>query len=77
MIDENSCCHLALGQSFAECVVDGLEKDTEDLKKLGLNTSKNHVDFFIGTDDLQIEAVLKNGEKKIIMENGNFKEENL
>lgn len=77
LIDENSCCHLALGQSFAECVVDGLEKDTEDLKKLGLNTSKNHVDFFIGTDDLQIEAVLKNGEKKIIMENGNFKEENL
>ena len=77
LIDENSCCHLALGQSFAECVVDGLEKDTEDLKKLGLNTSKKHVDFFIGTDDLQIEAVLKNGEKKIIMENGNFKEENL
>lgn len=77
LIDENSCCHLALGHSFAECVVDGLEKDTEDLKKLGLNTSKSHVDFFIGTDDLQIEAVLKNGEKKIIMENGNFKEENL
>ena len=77
LIDENSCCHLALGQSFAECVVDGLEKDTEDLKKLGLNTSKKHVDFFIGTDDLQIEAVLKSGEKKILMENGNFKEENL
>lgn len=77
LIDENSCCHLALGQSFGECLVDGLQKNREELKELGLNQSKNHVDFFIGTEDLLIEAILKNGEKKIIMENGNFKEENL
>ena len=56
---------------------DGLQKEPEELKKLGLNSSKNHVDFFIGTEDLTIEAILKNGEKRIIMENGNFKEENL
>ena len=77
LIDENSCCHLALGQSFGECLVNGLQKNREELKELGLNQSKNHVDFFIGTEDLLIEAILKNGEKKIIMENGNFKEENL
>lgn len=77
LIDENSCCHLALGQSFGECIKGGLEKNQDELKQLGLNTSKNHVDFFIGTKDLTVEAVLKNGEKKMIMENGNFKEENL
>ena len=62
LIDENSCCHLALGQSFGECLVDGLQKNREELKELGLNQSKNHVDFFIGTEDLLIEAILKNGE---------------
>ena len=75
LIDENSCCHLALGQSFGECVKEGLQKEKEELKKLGLNQSKTHVDFFIGTKDLCIEAILKNGEKKIIMKNGDFKEE--
>ena len=73
--DDGSCCQLALGRSFGECVKEGLQKEKEELKKLGLNQSKTHVDFFIGTKDLCIEAILKNGEKKIIMKNGDFKEE--
>ena len=36
LIDENSCCHLALGQSFGECMKDGLQKESEELKQLGL-----------------------------------------
>ena len=78
MIDENASCHLALGQSFLECISDGFNKSKEELKKAGLNFSKAHVDFFIGTNDLLVKAILENGEEKIIMQNGNFYwEENL
>ena len=64
----------ALGASFAECIKGGLEKNNDELLEMGLNYSHAHVDFFIGTSDLKITAVLQNGDKKVIMENGNFKE---
>ena len=74
LYDENASCHLALGASFAECIKGGLEKSNEELLDMGLNYSHEHVDFFIGTSDLKITAYLQNGDKKVIMENGNFKE---
>lgn len=72
LYDENASCHLALGASFAECIKDGLKKEKEELLELGLNYSSTHVDFFVGTSDLKITAVLQNGTKRVIMENGNF-----
>lgn len=75
LYDENASCHLALGASFAECIKGGLELENSELLKLGLNYSCEHVDFFIGTRDLKITAVLQNGEEQVIMENGNFIEE--
>lgn len=72
LYDENASCHLALGESFLECVKDGLKKSPKELEEIGLNSSHEHVDFFIGTKDLEIKAILQNGEEKVIMENGNF-----
>lgn len=74
LYDENASCHLALGASFAECIKGGLDKSNEELLDMGLNYSHTHVDFFIGNRDLKITAYLQNGDKKVIMENGNFKE---
>lgn len=36
--------------------------------------SHEHVDFFIGTEDLEIKAVLQNGCETVIMKDGNFVE---
>ena len=71
LIDENASCHLALGSGFIECVQGGNDMSKTELKKLGVNDSKNHVDFMIGTKDLKIEAETDNG-NVIIMENGNI-----
>ena len=43
----------------------------EELVQKGMNSSKVHVDFMIGTADLEIEAETKNG-KVLIFKNGNF-----
>lgn len=43
----------------------------KELIEYGVNPSKNHVDFMIGTSDLEIEATTNEG-KKLIFTNGNF-----
>ena len=64
LYDENASCHLALGEGFTEC-------SKEDSPKW-LNKSLTHVDFMIGTDDLNITAITDKG-NIVIMENGKFK----
>ena len=71
LLDENASCHLALGAGFNECIKDGLKLDEDELKQRGVNPSKTHVDFMIGTKDLEIIAETDN-DKIIIMKDGNI-----
>ena len=70
-LDENASCHIALGDAFPECIECGLEENRESLRTKGLNHSTNHVDLMIGTSDLNITAMTKNGEK-LIFKDGDF-----
>lgn len=72
LIDENASCHLALGSGFGECLDKGLTMTKEELKAHGINDSKQHVDFMIGTDDLNIIGTTKEGQEIKIFENGKF-----
>lgn len=76
LYDENAACHLALGDSFPECIKDGPITEKEVLfKKHQLNNSDSHVDFMIGNKDLNIIGIRENEEEIPIFENGNFTEE--
>lgn len=72
LFDENAACHLALGKGFNECLKGGYEMDKAQLYKNGVNDSLTHVDFMIGTQDLTIEAITKDGSVIKVFENGNF-----
>lgn len=72
LFDENASCHLAIGKGFGECLRDGLSMNKQQLFEKGVNDSFIHVDFMIGTSDLSITAILDNGEKIKIFENGNY-----
>ncbi len=74
LFDENAACHLALGDSFPECIKDGPKKSKNELYKLGLNKCDSHIDFMIGTSDLSIIGVKDNKEVEIF-NNGNFSKE--
>lgn len=72
LFDENASCHLALGHGFTNCVR-GYENMTKDeLTKKGINDSVIHVDFMIGSKDLDIFGITKNGERVQIFKNGNW-----
>lgn len=72
LFDENASCHLALGRGFTNCVVDYDSYTDEQLKEMGINDSIIHVDFMIGSKDLDIVGVTKNGERIQIFKNGNW-----
>ena len=71
LFDENASCHLALGNGFVKCFPNHDKLTEEQLKQQGLNFSSTHVDFMIGTSDLEIEAETNKG-KILIFKNGNF-----
>lgn len=72
LFDENAACHLALGHGFKELLPNGANMSNEDAHKMGLNDSMIHVDFMIGTKDLEIVGTSFNGKKTTIFKNGNW-----
>lgn len=72
LFDENAACHVALGAGFKELLPNGENLTTEEAKKLGLNDSMIHVDFMIGTSDLEIIGTSFSGKKTVIFKNGNW-----
>ena len=72
LFDENAACHLAFGEAYAECIKGGEEMSKEELKAHGLNDSITHVDFMVGTADLQITGKTRDGKETVIFRDGNF-----
>lgn len=72
LIDENASCHFALGQSYAECLQGGLDKDAKQLEANGLNQSMVHVDFMVGTKDLEITGITAENQVISLFEKGCF-----
>lgn len=72
LFDENAACHLAFGRAYESCVKDADKYSEEELEKIGVNNSIIHVDFMIGTSDLEITGINKNGEAIQIFSNGNW-----
>ena len=76
LFDENAACHIALGDSFPECVENGPNIDKDTLfNEYNMNKCDSHVDFMVGTKDLNITGITKEGNKVLIFENGNFSKE--
>ena len=72
LYDENASCHLAFGKAYSLCIKDGEKMSEEELLKEGANDSLTHVDFMIGTKDLQITGTTYDNEKFDIFVNGNW-----
>ncbi len=72
LYDENAACHLALGKGFPECVQGGLEMDEGALRDHHINLSATHVDFMIGTADLNITGILPDGTEVPVFRAGNW-----
>lgn len=72
LFDENASCHLAIGKAYCVCLKDGENMKEEELDKLGVNDSLAHVDFMIGSHDLEITGVKADGTEIPVFRKGNF-----
>lgn len=70
LFDENACCHLALGRGFDNCVKDYEKYSQQELREMGVNDSMIHVDFMIGSKDLEITGITEEGDEVEIFRNG-------
>jgi len=72
LFDENASCHLALGKAYPVCLKHGVHMSQADLIKSGVNDSLIHVDFMIGTNDLEIIGRTSDGKEIPVFNKGNF-----
>ncbi len=72
LFDENASCHFALGECYPTTVKGGTKMSEEELSAIGGNSSMNHVDFMVGTEDLTITGIKEDGEEIVIFKKGDW-----
>lgn len=72
LFDENASCHFALGKAYPTCVANTEALSEAELDKLGVNNSLEHVDFMVGTKDMDIVGTTADGKTMQIFKDGNF-----
>jgi aminopeptidase len=72
LFDENASCHLAIGSAYAFTFEGGKKMTKEDLEKNGVNTSLTHVDFMIGSAELDIDAETVDGATEPLFRKGSW-----
>jgi len=72
LFDENAASHIALGQAYTSCIQNGDKLAPEELAARGANDSLIHVDWMIGSSDLDIDGITASGAAEPVMRNGNW-----
>lgn len=72
LFDENASNHLALGSAYAFSLEGGTEMTREELNEAGLNESNTHVDFMIGSDQMDIDGIKEDGSSVPVFRNGTW-----
>lgn len=72
LFDENASNHLAFGSAYAFSLQGGTEMTEEELITAGLNRSQTHVDFMVGSDQMDIDGIKADGTTVPIFRNGDW-----
>jgi len=72
LFDENAASHIALGRAYRNCI-DGCEGlDDDDFGALGGNSSNTHVDFMIGSAEIDVDGITGDGTAEPLMRAGEW-----
>jgi len=72
LFDENASCHLAIGRAYRFSLTGGEELTEEEFIAAGGNVSLNHVDFMIGSPQMDIDGILDDGRREPVMRQGEW-----
>jgi aminopeptidase len=72
LFDENASCHIAIGRGYRFTLTGGEELTDEEFSAAGGNTSITHVDFMIGSPQMDIDGIREDGTREPVMRSGEW-----
>jgi len=72
LFDENASCHIALGQCYSKCFLDGASLSQDQIAAKGGNSSLIHIDWMIGSDKVDIDGIRADGSAVPVMRKGEW-----
>lgn len=72
LFDENAASHIALGQSYSQCFLNGGALTSEELAAKGANTSLIHIDWMIGSNTIDVDGLSSDGRAEPVMRRGEW-----
>lgn len=72
LFDENAASHIALGQCYSTCFHGGDKMDNDEVARRGGNASAIHIDWMIGSGQIDIDGISQSGERVPVMRKGEW-----
>jgi aminopeptidase len=72
LFDENAASHIALGQAYSTCIRAADNLTTSQLGEKGANDSLIHVDWMIGSAEIDVDGIAANGNPEPLMRSGEW-----
>ncbi|WP_273759890.1 aminopeptidase [Bartonella sp. ML70XJBT.G] len=72
LFDENAACHIALGQCYSKCFLDGASLTAEEIAARGGNKSVIHIDWMIGSGEIDIDGIRPDGIRVPVFRKGEW-----
>lgn len=67
LYDENAASHIAIGSAYRGNVAGGVDMTVEEFQARGGNDSLTHVDWMIGSGEMDVDGVTKGGGREAVM----------
>ena len=72
LFDENAASHIALGQCYSKCFVNGDKLTPQQIAAQGGNQSLIHIDWMIGSDQTDIDGLHADGRRVPVFRRGEW-----
>jgi aminopeptidase len=72
LFDENAASHIALGQAYSTCIRGGDSLDPAQLAAKGANDSLIHVDWMIGSGQMDVDGIAAEGRTEPLIRQGEW-----
>ena len=72
LFDENAASHVAIGQAYRTCLEGGTTADDAELARRGANSSLIHIDWMIGSGEIEVDGLLPGGATEPVMRRGEW-----
>jgi aminopeptidase len=72
LFDENAACHIALGQAYSTCLINGDKLTPAELAARGANESLIHVDWMIGSGAIDVDGIPADGTAEPVLRKGEW-----